>query len=420
MDECGSGQASWKNYWRRPLCSNTRSLAILGHYLTVQQWNPHFDSSNDNIDNIVARIRLLGMPLHYYHKRVLRMIGNVVGKVIRIDYNTESLTRGKFARIAVEVSLNKPLCSQFFPDGKMQKVEYENLPVICFNCGIYGHKNENCPQLKTIKGATKNLENNGVGNITNSGGDKPWSSTVIPANPSLGPWMTMIVSRKGRGKSTMVVFSGGSRFEVLENEDNEDRGFPSLHDKNGHSTEKDQSAIQFKFRSKKNPKNPTIINSHANVNSPAMQTPSYTTAKYSFLNVNPISEMSTPIFVHAEALSRAQSKNPATSSNLPVPTAIPTSLDPVKHTAIKFLPPHDFHSDPKDISLDPTRPNKELADPNIPIDDRDKPPDKDLEMDANDEDDPDDKSFKDKGEKSDSESDDSGTSLEDEDNMESE
>ncbi|KAK9178199.1 hypothetical protein WN944_024366 [Citrus x changshan-huyou] len=207
----------------------------------------------------------------------------------------------------------------------------------------------------------------------------------------------------------MVVFSGGSRFEVLENEDNEDRGFSSLHDNNGHSTEKDQSAIQFKFRSKKNPKNPTIINSHANVNSPAMQTPSDTTAKYSFSNVNPISEKSI-----------AQSKNPATSSNLPVPTAIPTSLDPVKYTAIKFLPPHDFHSDPKDISLDPTTPNKELADPNIPIDDRDKPPDKDLEMDANDEDDPDDKNFKDKGEKSDSESDDSGTSLEDKDNMESE
>ncbi|GAY64941.1 hypothetical protein CUMW_237410 [Citrus unshiu] len=72
-------------------------------------------------------------------------------------------------------------------DGKMQKVEYENFPVICFNCGIYGHKNENCPQLKTIKGATKNSENNGVGNITNSGGDKLWSSTVIPTNPSFRP-----------------------------------------------------------------------------------------------------------------------------------------------------------------------------------------------------------------------------------------
>ena len=54
---------------------------ILGHYLIVQQWNAHFNSSNDNIDNILGWIRLLGMPLHCYHKRV-RMIGNVVGKVI--------------------------------------------------------------------------------------------------------------------------------------------------------------------------------------------------------------------------------------------------------------------------------------------------------------------------------------------------
>ncbi|KAK9181228.1 hypothetical protein WN944_024365 [Citrus x changshan-huyou] len=168
----------------RALCNRLNDLWKMSQGFSVIDF--FLVSSNDNIDNIVAWIRLLGMPLHYYHKRV-RMIGNVVGKVIRIDYNTESLTRGKFARIAVEVSLNKPLWSHFCLDGRMQKLEYENLPVICFNCGIYGHKNENCPQLKTIKGATKNSENNGVGNITNSGGDKLWSSTVIPANLSFGP-----------------------------------------------------------------------------------------------------------------------------------------------------------------------------------------------------------------------------------------
>lgn len=93
----------------------------LGHYLTVQQWTPHFDSSNVNIENIVTWIRIPGMPLHYYHKRILRMIGNVVGKVIKIDYNTESARRGKFARIAVEISLKKPLCSQFFSGWEVAK-----------------------------------------------------------------------------------------------------------------------------------------------------------------------------------------------------------------------------------------------------------------------------------------------------------
>ncbi|KDO50221.1 hypothetical protein CISIN_1g0394271mg, partial [Citrus sinensis] len=67
------------------------------------------------------------------------------GKVVRIDYNTESMTRGKITRIAVEVTLSKPLVSQFLLDGKVQKVEYENLPNICFGCGKCGHSCESCP-----------------------------------------------------------------------------------------------------------------------------------------------------------------------------------------------------------------------------------------------------------------------------------
>lgn len=95
--------------------------SILGHYLTVQQWSPRFDCSTETIDSGVAWIRLPGMPLHYYHKRILRMLGQVIGKVIKIDYNTESGSRGKFARTAVELDLAKPLCSQFLLDGKLQK-----------------------------------------------------------------------------------------------------------------------------------------------------------------------------------------------------------------------------------------------------------------------------------------------------------
>lgn len=111
------------------------SWVILGHYLTVQQWTPQFDCFNEKIDKIVAWIRLPGMPLHYYHKKIIRMLGHVVGRVLKIDYNTEQATRGKFARITIEVYLDKPLVSQFWLDGKLQKAEYESLPTICFGCG---------------------------------------------------------------------------------------------------------------------------------------------------------------------------------------------------------------------------------------------------------------------------------------------
>ncbi|KAH9670347.1 reverse transcriptase domain-containing protein [Citrus sinensis] len=138
---------SWLSLKRRVMPNNALTQgpwSILGHYLTVQQWSPRFDCSTETIDSGVAWIRLPGMPHHYYHKRILRMLGQVIGKVIKIDYNTESPCRGKFARIAVELDLAKPLCSQFLLDGKLQKVEYENLPLICYECGKYSHLSITC------------------------------------------------------------------------------------------------------------------------------------------------------------------------------------------------------------------------------------------------------------------------------------
>lgn len=86
----------------------------MGHYLTIQPWTLDFDSATDVIDKVPAWIRLLGMALHYYHKTVLRRLGQMIGRVIRIDYNTASATTGKFARIAIVINLNKSLVSQFY------------------------------------------------------------------------------------------------------------------------------------------------------------------------------------------------------------------------------------------------------------------------------------------------------------------
>lgn len=118
---------------------------IMGHCLIVQLWTPRFDNSMEEIESVIAWIHLLGMALHYYHKKILRMLGQIIGSIIKVDYNNESATRGKFARLTVEVALTKPLISQFFLDGKVQKVEYEGLPTICFGCGKYGHNHEACP-----------------------------------------------------------------------------------------------------------------------------------------------------------------------------------------------------------------------------------------------------------------------------------
>lgn len=228
---------------------------ILGHYLTVQQWNPQFDSTNDKIDSIVAWIRLPGMPLHYYHKRVIRMLGQIIGKVIKIDYNTESATRGKFARIAVQVSLDKPLCSQFLLDGKLQKIEYENLSTICFQCGRYGHKSDVCPEQSVNNSQGGTIVDWVNSNLPGDSSDKPLPA-MNPASQNFGPWM--VVSRKGKGriqKETEIVrrlnhassnhSKRGSRFDALNNEDLEGEDIIISEDSHNLSDQIDQPQIAF-------------------------------------------------------------------------------------------------------------------------------------------------------------------------------
>ncbi|KAH9722960.1 DUF4283 domain-containing protein [Citrus sinensis] len=149
-----------------------RPWTVLGHYLVVQRWSPSFDCTKEEIDSAIVWIRLPGMALHYYHKRVLRILGQLIRTVVRIDYNTKSATRGKFARIAVEVALNKPLLSQFFLDGKIQKRSLDD--------------NSQGVEAATVTDA------NSKGDVA----DGIESTSGI--NPKFGPWM--VVTRKGKNR----------------------------------------------------------------------------------------------------------------------------------------------------------------------------------------------------------------------------
>ncbi|KAJ8764017.1 hypothetical protein K2173_004898 [Erythroxylum novogranatense] len=84
------------------------------------------------------------MPLQYYSEDIIGPLGEVMGKVIRVDYNTSELQKGWFARLVVTVDLDKPLVPKFSIDGEEFSVEYENLDNICFGCGRYGHSHSFC------------------------------------------------------------------------------------------------------------------------------------------------------------------------------------------------------------------------------------------------------------------------------------
>ncbi|XP_028803235.1 uncharacterized protein LOC114758351 [Neltuma alba] len=80
---------------------------IFGHYLTVQPWTPDFSPWTHRTSHVMGWIRLPSLPAKYYKKSVIKAIGEVLGKVLRINYNTASRERGRFARMAVLIDLSR-------------------------------------------------------------------------------------------------------------------------------------------------------------------------------------------------------------------------------------------------------------------------------------------------------------------------
>ncbi|KAI9088605.1 hypothetical protein K1719_029719 [Acacia pycnantha] len=189
---------------------------VYGHYLTVQPWTPAFKPQDHVINQVMGWIRLPKLPARYYHKSVIRSIGSVFGEVIRVDYNTGSGERGKFARIAVSIDLTKPLISKIMVDGETIYVEYEGLPSICFSCGKYGHLQAVCP----VKMASTSGAQAEVPLASESNAHKP----ELPARESseFGSWMQVQRRRRNPVRGDRPNEAKGSkkvanaaRYEIL-------------------------------------------------------------------------------------------------------------------------------------------------------------------------------------------------------------
>ncbi|KAK8498254.1 hypothetical protein V6N12_000523 [Hibiscus sabdariffa] len=97
-------------------------------------------------NRVVSWVRLPGLPITCFKKSMIEAIGSRIGSVVKMDFQTDNGHRGRFARLAVNINLNRPLISKISINGRIQIVEYESLPVVCFHCGVYGHTKDICPK----------------------------------------------------------------------------------------------------------------------------------------------------------------------------------------------------------------------------------------------------------------------------------
>ena len=110
------------------------------HFLAIKPWEPYFKASKAKFTSIAVWVRLPELPIEFYDAMVLKEIGSALGPVLRIDSFTATSSKGSYARLCIQVDLDKPL-----KIGRLkQRVMYEGISSLCFCCGRIGHKKENC------------------------------------------------------------------------------------------------------------------------------------------------------------------------------------------------------------------------------------------------------------------------------------
>lgn len=118
---------------------------------------------------------------------LFKKIGHAIGPVLRVDAHMANGARGRFARLYIQVNLDKPLLTMVLIRQKhIQPIQYEGINQLCFYCGRIGHRKKGCPFVVRALAYTSSLGDDLS--------EAPIGSPNIAGSETFGEWM--VVSRK--------------------------------------------------------------------------------------------------------------------------------------------------------------------------------------------------------------------------------
>ncbi|XP_030930591.1 uncharacterized protein LOC115956313 [Quercus lobata] len=175
------------------------------NYLHVQAWEADFHPQTAKISTTAIWIRLEQLPIEYYHPEFLKHVGKKLGKLLKVDAITSAAIRGRFARVCVQINIANPLPKRVKIGSFWQDIVYENLPMLCYNCGRIGHRETHYTERLPCSTTVIPLEND-----THT----PTTSLHDPADVA-SPWKTVQTQRSrphGRPSDNM------QRSKIMVNE----------------------------------------------------------------------------------------------------------------------------------------------------------------------------------------------------------
>ena len=133
-----------------------QSWFIDGKAIRVFKWSTTFHSSEES-PIVHVWVSLLFLPVHYIIcKQALYSIVATIGKPLRIDHATASVSRPTIARVLIEYDVSKPLLKRLWIGEKdtsfWQYIIFEKVPHYCATCKHLGHSDDTCyinkPELR--------------------------------------------------------------------------------------------------------------------------------------------------------------------------------------------------------------------------------------------------------------------------------
>ncbi|XP_028549414.1 uncharacterized protein LOC110100125 [Dendrobium catenatum] len=128
---------------------------VKGHVVGLDKWSPMFSTNSLKGISTPLWIRLPNLSLQCWDDINICRIASKVGKPYLLDGNSFQWSRREYARVCVRVPLNEKLPLGVWVEGLygkfFQKIIYEGISKLCYECAFIGHTITACMKFKEKK-----------------------------------------------------------------------------------------------------------------------------------------------------------------------------------------------------------------------------------------------------------------------------
>ncbi|KAG8380565.1 hypothetical protein BUALT_Bualt06G0028800 [Buddleja alternifolia] len=115
--------------------------------MRVLKWTPEF-CPDEEPPVAPVWVNFPGLPAHFFDKKGLYTIAELIGRPLWVDESTISGLRPNVARACIEINLLEERVFEIWigygTHGILQKVVYEDPPIFCTCCKTLGHEHSTC------------------------------------------------------------------------------------------------------------------------------------------------------------------------------------------------------------------------------------------------------------------------------------